>query len=83
MRVSIDKTGRVVIPVGVRERLGLRAGQELELDDHDGSIRLSLPARPMRVDGSGKDARIVTDDPMPVLTDAMVRSAVEAGRDRR
>jgi AbrB family looped-hinge helix DNA binding protein len=83
MRVSIDKAGRVVIPKGVREQLGLRAGQELDLDSYDGSIRLTVPARPMHIEGRGKRARIVTEGAMPTLTADVVRAALEAGRDRR
>ena len=83
MRISIDSAGRVVIPKGVREQLGLRPGQELELDAHDGSIRLSVPTRPMRIEGKGKRARIVTDGAMQPLTAEMVRDVLEAGRDRR
>jgi AbrB family looped-hinge helix DNA binding protein len=40
MRVTIDKAGRVVIPVHVRERTGLAAGAELELTLEDSTIRL-------------------------------------------
>jgi AbrB family looped-hinge helix DNA binding protein len=83
MRVSMDKAGRVVIPKSVRDQLGLRAGQELDLDSYDGSVRLTVRPRAMRIEGSGKLARIVADGPMPALTDEMVREALEAGRDRR
>lgn len=83
MRVPIDKAGRVVIPKGIRDQLGLREGQELDVDAHDGSIRLSVPAREMRVEGHGKQARLVVDGPMPPLTDEMVRDLIEAGRERR
>ena len=41
MKASIDKAGRVVIPVALRERLGLSAGTELELSiDDDLTLRL-------------------------------------------
>lgn len=45
MTVTIDKAGRIVIPAGVRERLGLRAGTALELTLEDAAIRL-VPAAP-------------------------------------
>jgi len=40
MRTTIDKAGRVVIPVAVRERLGLRPGTDLEVLVEDFSVRL-------------------------------------------
>lgn len=37
MRVSIDKSGRIIVPKTVRDRLGLRADSKLELfEDPDG-----------------------------------------------
>ena len=41
MRVSIDKAGRVVIPVEVRTHAGLVAGTVLELRVEGGEIRLT------------------------------------------
>jgi len=83
MRVSIDKAGRVVIPKPVRERLGLSAGQELELDDRDGDIRLSLPSVEMWVEGEGAGARLVSAEPLPLLTEDVVRGTIEEVREER
>ena len=33
MTLTIDKAGRVILPKPVRERLGLRAGSELEMQE--------------------------------------------------
>ena len=41
MKISIDKAGRIVIPVAVREKLGLDAGTELELSVDDLGLRLT------------------------------------------
>ncbi len=41
MTTTIDKAGRVVIPIEVRKRLGLAAGSELEMVIEDFSIRLT------------------------------------------
>jgi len=48
MELVIDKAGRVVIPKTVRDRLGLRAGDALELQSEGDSVRLR-PARPKTV----------------------------------
>jgi antitoxin PrlF len=40
MTTTIDKAGRVVIPVEVRKRLGLTAGTELEMAVEGFTIRL-------------------------------------------
>ena len=40
MTVKIDPAGRVILPKRVRERLGLRAGAEIELTEAGGELRL-------------------------------------------
>lgn len=50
MRATIDAAGRVVIPKAIRARLGLRGGEELEVDGWDDHIELR------RVEG---DVRLV------------------------
>jgi len=44
MRTTIDKAGRVVIPVDVRQRAGLSPGTELEITEDDLGIRLERVA---------------------------------------
>ena len=34
MQLTVDKAGRIVLPKQVRERLRLRAGSNLELEEH-------------------------------------------------
>jgi AbrB family looped-hinge helix DNA binding protein len=40
MKVAIDKLGRIVLPKKVRNHLGLRAGDELELEEQGDAIIL-------------------------------------------
>ncbi len=40
MTVKIDKAGRVVLPKPVRDRLGLRAGSDLEIEENAQGIVL-------------------------------------------
>lgn len=46
-RVTLSARHQVVIPKGVRERLGLVPGQEVEVLAHDGRIEL-IPVPPVR-----------------------------------
>jgi AbrB family looped-hinge helix DNA binding protein len=49
MRTTIDKAGRVVIPVAVRDRAGLTAGAELDVTEDDLGIRLQRVAAAPRL----------------------------------
>jgi AbrB family looped-hinge helix DNA binding protein len=59
MLVSIDRAGRVVIPKDLRDRLGIGADAELEVDADGDSIRLT----PVRSPGR----RYVERDGLPVF----------------
>ena len=43
MTVTIDSAGRIVVPKSVRDKLGLAAGTEMELEEQDGMMTL-VPA---------------------------------------
>lgn len=43
MRTAIDSAGRLVIPKRIRDRLALRGGEELEIEEFDGRIELRRP----------------------------------------
>jgi AbrB family looped-hinge helix DNA binding protein len=55
VRLTIDKAGRIVIPKGLRERFGLKAGTELEIVDQPGGMFLRTvekePVALMKLDG--------------------------------
>jgi AbrB family looped-hinge helix DNA binding protein len=44
MRTTIDKAGRLVIPLALRERAGLRPGAELEITADETGLRLERVA---------------------------------------
>lgn len=45
MKTTIDRFGRLVVPKELRERLGLRAGDEIEVDSRDQEIVLKPTAQ--------------------------------------
>ncbi|MBL7660723.1 AbrB/MazE/SpoVT family DNA-binding domain-containing protein, partial [Escherichia coli] len=40
MRTTIDVAGRLVIPKRIRERLGLRGNDQVEITERDGRIEI-------------------------------------------
>jgi AbrB family looped-hinge helix DNA binding protein len=78
MRTTIDSAGRVVIPKPLRERAGLRPGQELEVTENEGRIEIEIAAKPMRlVERDGFLAAEVEGDDEPPLTVEAVRELLE------
>lgn len=49
MVTTIDKAGRIVIPKHIRDRLALRGGEEVEIEEYDGRIEITRPARDVRL----------------------------------
>ncbi len=41
MRITIDKAGRLVLPMAERERMGLKAGDALEVEPTGDGVRLT------------------------------------------
>jgi len=80
MRVAIDGVGRLVIPKALREQLGVRGPTDLELTAADGRLELTVADVPARVEERDGFPAIVTDSPMPKLTVAETRAAVERVR---
>jgi AbrB family looped-hinge helix DNA binding protein len=80
MRTAIDSAGRVVIPKALREALGLRAGQPLEIAERDGRLEIVPAPTPMRLVDEGDGVVAVADIEMPVLTTEMVRDTLERTR---
>lgn len=81
MRTTIDGAGRVVIPKPLREELGLRAGEEIEVRVRDGRIELEPSFKPVQiVERDGFLAAEIEDDESPPLTSAEVRDLLERYR---
>jgi AbrB family looped-hinge helix DNA binding protein len=77
MVVTIDGAGRIVVPKRLREELGFKPGQRLELSAVDGRLEIEHPATPMRLEKRGGRLVAVTDQPLPPLTSELVRETLE------
>jgi AbrB family looped-hinge helix DNA binding protein len=80
MRTTIDDAGRIVVPKAIRDQLALHGGQELEVSTRDGHIEIEVPATSMRLEDRDGVAVAVTDWPMPLLTQELVREYLERVR---
>jgi len=78
MRIAIDRAGRIVVPKSLRQALGLRPGQPLEIRAGDG--RLEIAATPMRLKKRGKAPVAVPNTNLPPLTADQVRETLEQVR---
>jgi AbrB family looped-hinge helix DNA binding protein len=77
MIATIDNAGRIVVPKRLREELGFKAGQRLELSAVDGRLEVEHPTTPMRLEK--RDGRLVAvaEQEMPTLTTELVRETLE------
>jgi AbrB family looped-hinge helix DNA binding protein len=80
MVTTIDSAGRLVVPKRLREELGFKPGQELELTAVDGRLEVEHLATPMRLERRGGRLAAVVDREMPTLTSELVRETLERVR---
>jgi AbrB family looped-hinge helix DNA binding protein len=80
MRVVIDRAGRIVVPKPLRQALGLRPGQPLEIRAGDGRLEIEVASMPMQLKKRGKSLVAVPDAKLPVLTAEEVRDTLERVR---
>jgi len=83
-RVSIDASGRLVIPKSIRDAAGVRPGVPLDVRLHDGRIEIEPASHEIEV-GTGSDGLpiAVAKEPLPRLEERQVRQTLDAIRDRR
>jgi AbrB family looped-hinge helix DNA binding protein len=80
MKATLDATGRIVVPKALRQALGLKAGQPLEIRAGDGRLEIEIAPTPMRLKKHGKGVVAVPDTKLPVLTAEQVRDTLERTR---
>ena len=77
MKVTLGAAGRLVIPKSLRQALGLKPGQALEIRAGDGRLEIEIAPTPMRLKKRGKGVVAVPDAGLPTLTAEQVRDTLE------
>ncbi|KRF19974.1 antitoxin [Nocardioides sp. Soil797] len=80
MRTTIDRAGRIVVPKAVRDAMGLTEGRQIDVVFTDGRIQIELAPAEVEVEHEAGLPRLVPAEPLPELTDDMVRDTLEATR---
>lgn len=80
MKTTIDAAGRIVVPKAMRQALGLKAGQTVEIRAGDGRLEIEIAPTAMRLTKRGKGIVAVPDAPLPALTAEQVRDTLERVR---
>lgn len=77
MRTTIDRAGRIVVPKSMRDELGLRGGEEVEIVLADGRIEIEPVPTPVRLERRDGLLVAVANREMPPLTQELVRETLE------
>lgn len=80
MKVALDAAGRIVVPKPLRQALGLKPGQVLEIRAGDGRLEIEIAPTPMRLEKRGKGVVAVPEGDLPELTAEQVRETLERVR---
>lgn len=81
MKSTIDSAGRIIVPKAMRDALGLKPGQPLEIRAGDGRLEIEVASTPMQLKKRGKGLVAVPNKELPALTAEQVRETL--GRVRR
>jgi AbrB family looped-hinge helix DNA binding protein len=82
MRTTIDKAGRLVIPLALRERAGLSPGAELEITADETGLRLERVAAGPRLVRVGRRLVARPTAPPGSRPDLDIASLIEDERNR-
>lgn len=80
MKTTIDAAGRLVVPKPLRDELGLKGGDEVEITARDGRIELEVLPTSMRLEQRGEGVVAVPERELPPLTAEIVRETLERVR---
>jgi len=80
MKATLDSAGRMVVPKALREALGLKPGQLLEIRAGDGCLEIENASTLTELKKRGKGVVAVPDAKLPALTAELVRQTLERVR---
>lgn len=80
MKTTLDDAGRLVVPKALRQALGLKAGQALEIRAGDGKLEIEAAATPMQLQKRGKGVVAVPQEDLPPLSADQVRETLDRVR---
>jgi AbrB family looped-hinge helix DNA binding protein len=80
MRTTIDPAGRLVIPKRIRDRLGLRGNEQVEITERDGRIEIEPAPTEVELIREGSVLVARPDCALPPLTDEIVRETLDRVR---
>lgn len=80
MRTTIDPAGRLVIPKRLRDRLGLRGNEQVEITERDGRIEIEPASTEVELVREGSVLVARPDRVLPPLTDEIVRETLDRVR---
>jgi AbrB family looped-hinge helix DNA binding protein len=80
MRTTIDAAGRLVIPKQIRDRLGLRGNQQVEITERDGRIEIEPSPTAVELVREGSVLVARPERSLPALTDEIVRDTLDRVR---
>jgi AbrB family looped-hinge helix DNA binding protein len=80
MKSTIDGAGRVVIPKALRQRLGLKGGETVDIRERDGKIEIEPTATAMSLVEREGTPVAVPAEALPPLTDEIVRATLDSTR---
>lgn len=77
MKTTMDSAGRIVVPKALRDAVGLKPGQALDVRLGDGRLEIEIAPTPMKLTRRGKGVVAVPDRELPPLTAEQVRETLE------